>query len=70
MAAERFWLVWTPNGSNPCFRHSAESLARTEAERLARRAPGQEFFVVEAKSLAQVTPPPSITVDLAMPIPF
>ena len=67
MAAERFWLVWRPGG-NPSKRHEAESLARREAERLARENPGVEFFVVEAKSLSKVTS--SITTDLAAPIPF
>ena len=43
-----FWLVWSPTGpSNPRYEHASASSAEAEAERLALRYPGQEFYVVE-----------------------
>lgn len=43
-----FWLVWSPDGHNPQHRHATDTLAKQEAERLARSNPGKEFFVLEA----------------------
>lgn len=43
-----FWLVWNPSRSSPTFRHYSEECAKTEAARLARKAPGERFYVLEA----------------------
>lgn len=46
-----FWLVWNPQGNNPTFRHHSREAAQAEAERLARLAPGQRFYVLAALSV-------------------
>ncbi|MDX9896338.1 MAG: hypothetical protein RBS34_12870 [Desulfofustis sp.] len=43
-----FWLVWNPNGRQPLVRHPTEEVARREAERLARKHPGDTFYVLQA----------------------
>lgn len=47
----RFWLVWSPSGSNPKRWHASESAANAEAKRLAISAPGSEFFVLCASDM-------------------
>lgn len=47
----KFWLVWSPTGTTaPSRRHSSADEASGEAERLARLAPGAEFYVLETMS--------------------
>lgn len=41
-----FWLVWSPQGQPPRYRHQSRSLAEDEALRLARANPGNEFYVL------------------------
>jgi hypothetical protein len=48
---DSFHLVWNPSGHNPNFRHPDRDSAITEAERLARAHPGQQFFVLAATDL-------------------
>jgi hypothetical protein len=44
----KFWLVWSPTGTTtPSRRHASAEAASSEAERLARMAPGAEFYVLE-----------------------
>jgi hypothetical protein len=44
----KFWLVWSPTGTTtPSRRHASPVEASREAERLARTAPGAEFYVLE-----------------------
>lgn len=50
MELGRFWMVL--GSGTPTCRHPSKKSARTEAERLARLNPGQEFVVLE--SLATV----------------
>ena len=42
-----FWMVWCEDGFAPTVRHNAEQSARQEAERLARKSPGQRFCVLQ-----------------------
>jgi hypothetical protein len=42
-----FWLVWNEQGHIPTHKHPTEDSARTEAERLARANPGQQFHVLQ-----------------------
>lgn len=53
MKREKFWMVLGVGA--PVFRHSTKQSAKTEAERLAKLNPGQEFVVLE--SLAFVKTP-------------
>jgi hypothetical protein len=50
---ERFWMVWGEGRRNPRQRHSSESAAVTEAERLASLNPGVVFGVYEARRVAR-----------------
>lgn len=45
---DEFWMVWSPQGGAPTFRHSTEFLADGEAQRLARAAAGRSFYVLRA----------------------
>jgi hypothetical protein len=61
--AATFWLVWSPTGAKPPhYRHTSESSARTEAERLAREHRGARFYVLEAKCFSECGK--VVTVDL------
>ena len=54
--SEPFWLVWCPTGSRPpSRRHGNKEAAQQEAERLARCAPGQSFYVLKSLSVARKT---------------
>lgn len=54
MYREPFWLVWCPTGSAPpSRRHHSVRAAQEEAERLARLAPGQDFYVVQPVSVSR-----------------
>lgn len=63
-----FWMVWSPEGRPPTHRHESRNLALTEAERLARANPGQEFFVLEATHMRTLND--MKRVSLEQPIPF
>lgn len=60
----RFWMVWCPRGDAPRVRHHSPQDAEREAQRLAAKYPGQEFFVLRATA-GFVSPPP-----IAIPIPL
>lgn len=49
---QRFWMV-VGNGNSPKVRHTTKQFAKDEAERLARKNPGIEFFVLEAVEVFQ-----------------
>ena len=54
MNDERFWTVWSPDGGAPTYRHISRQAAVHEAERLARKVPGRQFFVLQATDLRVV----------------
>lgn len=61
MQKQKFFLVWTPNGSCPNKRHLTIEDAKAEANRLAVSNTGKEFYVLETrKSYAMLPPPPSL----------
>jgi hypothetical protein len=49
-----FWMVWNPQGSQPTAKHYQRTDALAEAERLARKCPGETFYVLEATELRRV----------------
>lgn len=49
-----FWLVWTPQGGHPKYRHSTRELAETESARLATKEPEKEFYVLKTVSKVNV----------------
>lgn len=57
----KFWLVWNPDGSMPRQRHTSYDSAVREASRLAERHGPQQFFVLEAVSVAKRTEPVTVT---------
>lgn len=46
--SEKFWMVWSPQGSRPTRKHYTRESADTEASRLANANPGMEFFTLKA----------------------
>lgn len=54
---EKFWLVWNPARSVPTFRHPTEQAAITEANRLAEKCIGEQFFVLEVMGLSMTERP-------------
>jgi hypothetical protein len=51
------WLVWSPKGSQPRFRHESLDSAIKEAGRLAALNPGEEFYVLMPVGVATVKKP-------------
>ena len=52
MAASQtpFWLVWSPEGDTPPRKRWSNQMdAEREAERMAQRFPGKDFYVVEPR---------------------
>lgn len=47
-----FWLVWTPQGGHPKYKHSTRELAEMESARLAKQHPDREFYVLKCVSKA------------------
>lgn len=66
--ATAFYMVWSPQGSSPTHRHESAYSATQEAERLAHKLPGREFYVLEAIAMRQVDS--MKRVQLVSPIPF
>lgn len=58
-----FYLVWNPESFPPKFRHATRQGATREAERLAEKVKGAEFFVLHAVSVSR-TPKPVETTRL------
>ena len=50
MTTPRFYMVWSPQGRAPTYRHRTYHDAKTEARRLARLNPGGQFIVLGALS--------------------
>ena len=48
MTTSPFWFVWNPLARIPQYRHPRQADAVSEAERLARQHPGQEFIVLQS----------------------
>jgi hypothetical protein len=67
---EKFWMLWNPKGASPTRQHKSIEAAIAEAERLARRDPGQEFYVLEALRMCEVPELPVRWTELEEPIPF
>lgn len=63
-----FWLVYTPNGSNPTVRHTAEWEAEKEAQRLALVNPSRSFYVAHVKDRYEA--PCVVHTELDPYIPF
>ena len=68
-AQTKFWLVWCPNRGYPTHQHGTEGSATTEAERLARRHPTEEFHVLESVGTARVPETPVEWVKHVPPAP-
>ena len=49
----KFWLVWCPSHHSPFSQHATHGEALFEAHKLARRQPGDLFYVMTAEKLVQ-----------------
>jgi hypothetical protein len=65
-----FYVVWNPRGKSPMRRHSFEHQAREEAERLALRNPGHEFYVLHAVSVSEQCAVATRQLEPQPPLPF
>lgn len=54
---DHFFVVWNPGRGLPRFRHDSHEAAKTEAKRLARQHPGEEFYVLAATGRAMLKDP-------------
>ena len=45
-----FWVVWSPRGGGPRYRHTSFELAHKEADRLAKRLPNRHFYIMECSA--------------------
>ena len=61
MTLKPFFLVWNPKTEQTAFRHPDYTSARNEALRLAKKNPGQEFFVLGTH--CRIVKPPDVQVD-------
>lgn len=53
MNVDTFWMVWNPQSRAPTLKHSTEESANAEADRLARKVPGERFYVLQAKRFVE-----------------
>jgi len=51
--SNKFFLVYRRDGGNPVIRHPDIKTANEEAQRLAKKHPGKEFFVLQALNAYQ-----------------
>lgn len=56
-----FYMVYSPEGGAPTMQHYSYSDAKQEAERLARKHPGRQFYLLESKHLMKAETPVKIT---------
>lgn len=60
---EIFYLVWEPESGYTKYRQDSITLAKQEAERLAQKEPGKEFYVLKALTMSK-TKRPVETIEL------
>jgi hypothetical protein len=65
-----FYLVWNKDGSAPRVKHDNFVSARVEAERLARRNPGERFIVLQSVCARVVNDMQEIECRPADDLPF
>jgi hypothetical protein len=53
MKPQPFFLVWNPTRGAPTVKQATYGIAENEAKRLARQAPGEEFFVLACVARVQ-----------------
>lgn len=50
-----FWIVWGPKGTtNPSYTFDSHLKAKTAADNMAQRFPGQKFYVMKAKGVSEL----------------
>lgn len=65
--ADKFWMVWNPQGNYPHVTHQTPEAASSEAERLARKHTGVKVYLLEAISVYETEEPPVHSETLEMP---
>lgn len=48
-----FYMIWNPEGRPPTHKHASFTLAKSEAHRLAKANPGQQFFILNAIGMVE-----------------
>ena len=54
---QQFYMVWCNGTAGIRMQHVTKNEATTEAERLARKEPGQEFYVLKAITMSKSLKP-------------
>lgn len=54
--ATRFWMVWSPRGGSPKYKHSSLESAQVEAKRLSQKFNGRHFYILECVDVAMEGP--------------
>lgn len=72
--APKFWMVWSPQGRGPTYKHETRKSANDEAKRLSLNCPGQHFYVLKAMGGFTAIPvlpdEPDAIKMIVDPIPF
>ena len=68
-SANRFWMVYSPSGRAPVYRHKSRESAEQEAKRLARENPQLSFFVLKAVTGFTAPEPTPYTIRIDPPLP-
>lgn len=55
MSGDPFWMVWSPQGNAPAFKHGTLEGAELEAKRLAGLHKDQEFIVLGSVAMYRAT---------------
>lgn len=66
---DKFWMVWSPQGRDPTYRHLTLAAAKAEAARLARANPMSQFCVLECVGAVMQKPPPTFWFDAVAKAP-
>lgn len=70
MDQSSFWMVWNPQGNQPTYKHPTRDSAVAEAERLARKCPGDQFYILAATDLRVCDNMQRVTLWPEQEIPF
>ena len=60
MANEHFYMVWNPKRDMPRVKHSTHAEAKAEAERLAKKQPGETFHTLRSRTAVTVEKKPDL----------
>ena len=60
MPNEQFYMVWNPKRDMPRVKHATHTEAKAEAERLAKKQPGETFHILRSRTAVTVEKKPDL----------